>query len=186
MRCPRCKSEKVSIYKNGRKVCKSCKYQWVKGIKNTYKGYIYCPDCSSKNVKIRESRYLQEDGRKKKRRRFECNSCGATWWENSLQKIRPDERKEWIKWIQEEYRRNGNIEKIKQYIHETTGLKETAVRILINKALGNRRKLITKKDIEKALYWRKQGLKWKDIERLVGYKWKSIYNKARYVYGLKS
>lgn len=180
-RCPRCKELiNIRVWKN-RKFCKSCNYSWTKGIKNIYKGEVECPDCGSIKIKIRDSKLVKEKEKKKKtrRKRFQCNECGATWWENSFIKIRPSERKEWIRWIRNEYKNGMSLKKIKDYIREVTGLADRSVSYLINQAIGDRKKTITKKDIEKALYWRSQGVKCKDIERLVGFKWKSIHAKAK-------
>ena len=103
MKCPRCQSEDVTVAKY--KYCKSCSYRWTKGIRGTYKGKEECPDCGSKNTR--------SAGRKRNNRRYYCNDCGASWWAKSKTKIRPSEKKHWIKWIQEEYEKGVEVKRIK-------------------------------------------------------------------------
>ena len=179
MKCPRCKSSNISIWKDGRKYCKDCKYGWVKGIRNTYKGKIECPDCGSFNIRKKE-----KDKRNGKRK-WMCNECGAVWTEKSNVKVRPVEKKVWLKWIREEIQKGTDIKQIKEYIKDVTGVKDRQANHLIQQAIGKRKKVITEKEIEKAIYWRKQGLKWKDIGRLIGFSAKSIYNKVKYKYGVE-
>ncbi|RMD45662.1 MAG: hypothetical protein D6834_03390 [Aquificota bacterium] len=185
LKCPICGSENVSIWKNGLKYCKNCKYTWLKGVKNRHRGKVECPDCGSKDVRVKESKKVNKSGKySKKVRRFYCKECGATWWEQSTRKIRPEERKEWIKWIRQEVKEGKDIKEIFNYIKNSFDeISDSTVFYLIRQAVGRvKKKPIEKKDIERAISLRKIGFEWSEIEKKIGYSYKSIYNKAKYVF----
>ncbi|WP_457641408.1 hypothetical protein [Persephonella sp.] len=179
MKCPRCKSENTGRWAS-RNYCRDCNYTWTKGKRNRLRGFIECIDCGSKNTKIKDTKIIDKGLRSARRRRFICKDCGATWWENANHiKVRNAERRHWIKWIKEEVEKGTDIEYIKQYISDTTGLKNRSVCYLIQQAVGSRRKVIPEDAIKKAIYWREQGLKWKDIARIVGYSRSALINRVR-------
>ena len=92
-------------------------------------------------------------------------------------KIRPSERKEWLRWIKEEYEKGTDIKEIKKFITDYTGLR--SVDYLIRQALGKRKKVITDEVIEKAIQYRKLGMQWKQIEEKIGFSYKNILRKFR-------
>lgn len=177
--CPRCKSENTMRW-TSKNYCRDCNYTWTKAKRNRFKGFIECVDCGSKNIKINGAKTIDKGLRSSKRRRFLCKDCGATWWENANHiKVRNAERRHWIRWIKEEVKRGTDIGYIKQYIADATGLKERGVYYLIQQAVGNRNKSIPMKDLQKAIYWRKQGLSWSKIARIVGWSRSAIQSKLK-------